>query len=55
MLDGAGIPHQVADRDVSVINGSINAIQARLLVPDEHADEARELLIDAKLGNWLRS
>jgi hypothetical protein len=24
-------------------------------VPDEDEDEARELLIDAELGNWLRS
>lgn len=55
LLDGAGIPHQVADREISIIEGSISAIQIRILVPDEHEEEAREFLIDAELGNWLRS
>jgi hypothetical protein len=26
----------------------------RILVPDDHEAEARELLVDAELGNWLR-
>jgi hypothetical protein len=39
---------------MSVIEGSITAIQIRILVPDDHETEARELLIDAELGNWLR-
>lgn len=55
LLGGAGIPYQVTDRNMSVIEGSINAIQIRILVPDERNAEARELLTDADLGNWLRS
>lgn len=54
LLGGAGIPYEVADRDVSVIQGSINAIQMRVLVPHHHEDGARALLIDADLGHWLR-
>ena len=54
LLDGADIPHQVTDRNMSVIEGSISAIRMRILVPDEHEQQARELLIDAELGNWLR-
>lgn len=55
LLDGADIPYQVTDRNMSILEGSIGAIQMRILVPDEHEAEARELLIDAELGIWLRS
>ena len=54
LLAGAGIPYQVTDRNMSILEGSIGAIQVRILVPDEHEDEARELLTEAELGNWLR-
>lgn len=54
LLGGADVPYQVTDRNMSVLEGSIGAIQIRILVPDERADEARELLIGAELGNWLR-
>jgi hypothetical protein len=54
LLGGSDIPYQVTDRNMSILEGSINAIQARILVPDEHETDARELLIDADLGNWLR-
>jgi Putative prokaryotic signal transducing protein len=53
LLGGAGIPYEVTDRNMSILDGSISAIQIRILVPDEHEAEARELLIDAELGNWL--
>jgi hypothetical protein len=39
---------------MSVLEGSISAIQARMLVHDEDADVARQLLVDAELGDWLR-
>jgi hypothetical protein len=45
LLGGADIPYQVTDRNMSVLEGSIIAI---------HEAEARELLVDAELGNWLR-
>jgi hypothetical protein len=53
-LGAAGIPYQVADRHMSVLEGSIGAIQMRVLVPDEQEPEARQLLVDANLGPWLR-
>jgi hypothetical protein len=55
LLTEAGIPYQVADRNMSVLEGSISVIQMRVLVPDEHEAEARELLTEAELGTWLRS
>ena len=54
LLSAAGIPCFVADRDMSVIDGLINAIQMRVLVSDEREQEARELLADSDLAEWLR-
>jgi hypothetical protein len=54
LLSDAGIPYQVTDRNMSIIEGSISAIQIRILVPDEHEEVARKFLIDADLGNRLR-
>lgn len=54
LLAGRDIPYQVTDRNMSVLEGSISAIQVRILVPDEYDAAARELLEDADLGNWLR-
>lgn len=54
VLGGAGIPYEVADRNISVIEGSIDAFQVRVLVPDEFESTARTLLSDAGLGEWLR-
>jgi hypothetical protein len=54
LLVEAGIPYQVTDRNMSVLEGSIGAIQMRILVPDAHETAARALLIDADLAQWLR-
>ena len=53
VLIGEEVPFLVADRNVSVIEGSIGAIQMRVLVPDEYVDVARALLAEAELGEWL--
>jgi hypothetical protein len=39
---------------MSILEGSIHAIQARIMVPDSREAEARDLLTDADLGHWLR-
>jgi chemotaxis receptor (MCP) glutamine deamidase CheD len=54
LLGGAEIPYQVTDRNMSVVEGSIGAIQVRILVPDDQEEEARQLLVDTELGRWLR-
>jgi hypothetical protein len=54
LLTEAGIPYQVADRNMSVLEGGVNAIQVRVLVPDSAEAEARTLLREADLGHWLR-
>lgn len=47
ILEDAKIDHLVADRHMSVIDGSIGAIQNRVFVADEQALAARDLLVDA--------
>ncbi len=54
ILHGAEIPHFVADNHVSVLEGSIGAFPRRLLVPHDHARQARRLLLDAGLAHELR-
>lgn len=54
LLAGAGIPYQVADRNMSTLEGSIGVIQVRVLVADDLVDVARQVLVDADLGQWLR-
>ena len=53
LLMDAEIPHQVTDRNMSAIEGSILAIQMRILVSEERHGEARQLLTDAEFGDWL--
>lgn len=54
LLAAGQIPHHVADRHASSLDGLIEVIQQRVLVPDEREADARALLIDADLGEWLR-
>jgi hypothetical protein len=54
LLKEAGIVHFIADENMSVLDGSINALSRRLMVDAERADEARELLENAGLGAELR-
>jgi len=49
LLTEAGIPHQILDREMSVIQGSIGAIPQRILVADDYEPAARELLAEAGL------
>ena len=54
LLAGAAIPYQVADQNMSVLEGSIGILPRRVLVADEDAAAARRLLNAAGLGHELR-
>jgi hypothetical protein len=54
LLDGASIPHLVLDGNMSVLEGSIGILPRRILVHDEHQENARQLLEEAGLGHELR-
>jgi hypothetical protein len=54
LLQGAGIPYAVLDRNMSVLEGSLGILPRRILVGAEHAANARRVLEDAGLGHELR-
>ena len=52
-LKGAGIECMVADRYMSVMEGSIGVLPRRVMVADDEADKARQILTEAGLGHAL--
>jgi hypothetical protein len=55
LLDGAGIAHVVLDQNMSVLEGSIGILPRRILVAEDQARAARQLLVDAGLAHELRA
>jgi hypothetical protein len=53
LLGGAGIECMVADRYMSVMEGSIGILPRRVLVPDDDLGRARRVLSEAGLGDAL--
>ncbi|MEW5425004.1 DUF2007 domain-containing protein [Amorphus sp. 3PC139-8] len=53
LLKEAGIPYQVFDQNMSVIEGSIGVLPRRILVAEDRLEEARTLLRDAGEGESL--
>ena len=49
------IMHLVLDQHMSVLEGSIGVLQRRIMVENERKIEARRLLIDAGLANYLET
>lgn len=54
LLDGADIHHLLLDTNMSVAEGSLGVIPRRILVHEDDANAARQLLTDAGLGHELR-
>lgn len=54
LLADAGITHLVADRNMSILEGSLGVLPRRVLVAEADAETARQLLRDAGIGNELR-
>jgi hypothetical protein len=54
LLAGAGIKYLVLDQNMSILEGSLGMLPRRILVPDEHARGARQVLKDAGLAHELR-
>jgi hypothetical protein len=55
LLDGAHIHHLVLDQNMSIIEGSLGVLPRRILVHDDDASEARQILADAGLAHELRA
>jgi hypothetical protein len=53
LLKGAGIECMVADRHMSVLEGSLGVLPRRVLVMDGEISRARRVLQEAGLGHAL--
>lgn len=53
LLKEAGIPHFVADQNMSIIEGSLGVLPRRVLVDAERESEARRLMSDAGIAKEL--
>jgi transketolase N-terminal domain/subunit len=54
LLDGANIHHLVLDQNMSIIEGSLGILPRRILVHEDDARAARQILADAGLSHELR-
>jgi hypothetical protein len=55
LLREAQIGYQVADQNMSVIEGSLGILPRRILVDADRIEEARGLLTEAGVGGELRA
>jgi len=53
LLKDAGIDVAVFDGNMSAVQGTLGAVQQRLAVPEENWAQARRLLDEAGLGQWI--
>jgi hypothetical protein len=53
LLEDAGIGVAVFDGNMSTVQGTLGAVQQRLAVPEESWADARRLLDEAGLGQWI--
>ncbi|MGF7008608.1 DUF2007 domain-containing protein [Aminobacter sp. BE322] len=54
LLRDAGIGCFIADQNMSVLDGSIGILPRRILIDEDDADEARQLLKDAGIEHEIR-
>lgn len=54
VLGEAGIFVLIADRNMSVLEGSVGILPQRVLIDEDDLERARRLLCDAGLADWLR-
>lgn len=53
LLEDAGIGVAVFDGNMSAVQGTLGAVQMRLAVPEDRWGQARRLLDEAGLGQWI--
>ncbi len=53
LLKDAGIGVAVFDGNMSAVQGTLGAVQQRIAVPEESWTQARRLLDEAGLGQWI--
>jgi hypothetical protein len=55
LMRDAGIACFVADRNMSILDGSIGILPRRVMIDADEVDRARRILTDAGIANELRS
>ena len=55
LLRDAGVDAVLMDQNMSVMEGSIGILQRRLMVPVGDIEQARQIMIDSDLGQWVSS
>ena len=55
LMKDAGIGCLVADRNMSVLDGSIGILPRRLMVAEDDADQARRILTEAGIAHEMRN
>ena len=53
LMKDAGIGCLVADRNMSVLDGSIGVLPRRIMVLEEDMESARRILVDAGIANEI--
>lgn len=53
LLRDAGISAALFDGNMSAVQGTLSAVQQRLAVPEDRWSQARRLLEEAGLGQWI--
>jgi Putative prokaryotic signal transducing protein len=53
LLEDAGIGVVVFDGNMSSVQGTLSAVQQRLAVPEDNWVNARRILDEAGLGQWI--
>lgn len=54
LLRDSGIGCFIADQNMSVLDGSIGILPRRIMIDQDDADEARQLLADAGIEHEIR-
>lgn len=54
LLIDAGIPCFIADRNMSILDGSIGILPRRVMVGEDDLPEARRIVADAGMANELK-
>lgn len=54
LLDERSVHWVIFDHNISVMEGSIGAFPKRLMVAKDHLDAARDLVVEAGLGEWIK-
>jgi hypothetical protein len=55
LLKSANIPCFIADRNMSVMEGSLGFLPQRVLVPDDQKERAKQLLTEAGYADVLKT